>query len=82
MFAYAVILAMGIAGYANAPRWLVLGGAVCLALDSWKPWRPGRLPGASGTSKTITYVVTGVIADVGLAALGFGAGRILRALVG
>jgi hypothetical protein len=82
MLAYTVILVMGAAGYANATAWLIPWGAACLVLDSWKPWRLNRQPRISWTSKTTTYFVTGVIADLGLAALGFGAGRLVRTLLG
>lgn len=84
MFTYASIFAMGLAGYAGAPWWLVLPGAACITLDSWgsKLWPLSRQPGISWSSKTTTYFVTGVILDLTLAALGFGAGRIARLLVG
>ena len=88
MIAWAVVLALALAGLMGVPAWTVLAGAACLTLDSWRPWRLGRQwshwgqPPGTWTSKTTTYLVTGVVADLGLAALAFGAGRIARALLG
>jgi hypothetical protein len=42
----------------------------------------GRQARGPWTSKTTTYFVTGVVADLVLAALSFGAGRIVHALAG
>ncbi len=81
MVTYAVILALWLAGYMNGPAWLVLPGAACLTLDGWRPWRLGRQARGPWTSKATTYFVTGVVADLVLAALSFGAGRIARALL-
>lgn len=77
----AVLLALGLAGYAVAPGWLVPAGAAVLTLDGWRPWRPGRATRIDWTSKAITYLVTGLIADLGLAALAFLGGRFLRLLL-
>ncbi|HWE21762.1 MAG TPA: hypothetical protein VG758_32070 [Hyphomicrobiaceae bacterium] len=82
MIAYGVVLAMALAGYMGAPGWAVLPGAACLTLDGWRPWRLGRQARGPWTSKTTTYFVTGVVADLVLAALSFGAGRIVHALAG
>jgi hypothetical protein len=76
------MLALALAGYANAPAWLVLAGAACLTLDGWRPWRPARSARIVWSSKTTTYLVTGIIADIGLAALAYVAGRMLRMLLG
>jgi len=84
MLTYAVILVMGLAGYAGAPWWLALPGAACLTLDSW--WvrlrRANRQPRVQWSSKATTYFVTGVVLDVVLAGLSFGVGRIARAVLG
>lgn len=84
MLTYAAIFAMGFAGYAGAPWWLVLPGAACLTFDSWgsKLWPLSRQARVTWSSKTTTYFVTGVVLYIGLAALGFGAGRIAHLLVG
>jgi hypothetical protein len=88
MIVWAVVAAVALAGYMGCPAWMALAGAACLTLDSWGPWRLGRhwshwgRPPGAWTSKTTTYFVTGVVADLGLAALAFGAGRIVRALLG
>ena len=84
MLTYAVIVALGLAGYAGYPWWLVLAGAGILTLGAW--WRKllqlGREPHAAWTSKATTYFVTGVVLDIALAALCFGAGRLVRAVLG
>jgi hypothetical protein len=80
--AYALMLALALAGYANATAWLIPAGAACLTLDGWRPWRLGPHSRIAWTSKTTTYFVTGVIADLVLAALAFAAGRIVRMLLG
>jgi hypothetical protein len=81
MIAYAVIFALGLAGYMNAPAWLVPAGAACLTLDGWRLWRLGRQARGPWTSKATTYLVTGIVADLVLAALAFGAGRMARILL-
>jgi hypothetical protein len=82
MATYAVLLALGATGYANAPAWLVLAAAATLTLNDWRLWRLGRQTRAAWSSKTTTYLVTGFLADLVLAALAFGAGRIMRQLLG
>jgi hypothetical protein len=84
MLNYAVIVAMWLAGYAGFPWWLVLAGAGTLTLGAW--WRKvlqlSREPRARWTSKATTYFVTGVVLDIALAALCFGAGRLVRWVLG
>jgi hypothetical protein len=84
MLICAVILAMGLAGYAGFPWWLVPVGAIALTLGPWwvKLLRMAREPHAAWSSKATTYFVTGVILDIALAALAFGAGRLVRAVLG
>jgi hypothetical protein len=82
MLAYAVILVMAVAGYMQAPVWIVPAATACLTLDSWKPWRPDRCSRIEWTSKTTTYFVAGVMADLCVTAIAFGAGRIVRFLAG
>jgi hypothetical protein len=79
---YAILLAAGAAGYAGAPAWLVLAAAAALTLDDWRLWRLGRQVRAPWSSKSATYLVTGVLADLALAAIAFGAGRIARQMLG
>jgi hypothetical protein len=80
---YAVVAAMALAGYWAAPWWLVLAGAAPLTLGAWWTKLPplGREPRVTWTSKTRTYLITGVVLDIALATLCFGAGRIARALL-
>jgi hypothetical protein len=84
MLTYAIIIVVGLAGYAGAPGWLVLPAAACLTFDGWwvKLRRLGRPPRVAWSSKTTTYFVTGIAIDICLAALGFGVGRIARAVMG
>lgn len=82
MVTYAVILAACVAGYMQAPGWLVLAGAGCLMLDSWRAWRPGPRSRIEWTSKTTTYFVTGLVLDLTMTAVSFGVGRMARFLSG
>jgi hypothetical protein len=82
MLDYAILLALTAAAYAHAPAWLVPAAAACLTLADWRPWRLGRQAGAPLSSKAKTYLVTGLLAHLVLAALAFGAGRIVRLLLG
>jgi hypothetical protein len=79
---YAFVLALALAGYLNAPAWLVLPGAAGLTLADWG--LRGLPPSArmAWTSKTITYFATGVAANLILATLAFAAGRVVRLLLG
>jgi hypothetical protein len=81
MFTYAVILALGLAGYWGGRWWLVLAGAAALTLGAWwtKLLKLTREPRVAWSSKTTTYFVTGVVLDIALATVSFGAGRIVRA---
>jgi hypothetical protein len=81
MLAYVVILALALAGYLHAPGWVVLAGAACLTLDGWRLWRLGPQSRIDWTSKTTTYFVTGVAANLILAVLAFGGGRMVRVLL-
>ena len=82
MITSAVILALALAGYIGAPGWLVLAGAAGLTFDGWRLWRLRPRSGIDWTSKTTTYFVTGVVANLVLALLAFGVGRIVRAVLG
>jgi hypothetical protein len=81
MVAYVVLLLLGVAGFAKAPAWLVPAAAACLTLADWRPWRLGRQARAPWSSKATTYLVTGLIAHLVLAALAFGAGGVLHLLL-
>jgi hypothetical protein len=83
MVTYAVILALALGGYLDAPGWVVVpAGAAGLTLDGWRLWRLGPQSRIDWTSKTTTYFVTGVAANLVLAALAFGIGRTVRVLLG
>jgi hypothetical protein len=83
MLTYAVIIAMGLAGYFRAPWWLALAGGAALTIGAWgtKLLHLGRESGAAWSTKTRTYFITGAIVDIVLCALCLGAGRIVRALL-
>jgi hypothetical protein len=82
MTAYAVILALSLAGYLQAAAWLVPLGAAGLTLADWG--LRGLPPRArmSWTSKTTTFFAAGLVANLILAALAFTAGRLARVLLG
>jgi hypothetical protein len=86
MLTYAVLLATAIAAYANAPAWGVPAAAAGLTLADWRPWRQGwamrRQAPMTWSSKAVTYLATGAVAHLVLAAIAFGAGRIARQLLG
>jgi hypothetical protein len=84
MLAVAVILAMGLAGYAGLPWWSVLPGAAGLTLGGWwmKLQRLHRPPRERWSKKITTYFVTGMVVDVGFAAASFGLGRLARMAAG
>ena len=62
-------------------RVLVPGAAACLTLADWQPWRLARQARASWSSKAAAYLVSGFIAQLVMAALAFGAGRILHRML-
>ena len=82
MVAYILIPGMAIAGYAAAPFWVVLFGVAGIASEGW--WIKLRQfylrPRPSWSAKITTYFVTGILANIGLSALAYGAGRLARAL--
>lgn len=82
MLAYAIVLAIGIAGYLHAPAWLVLAGAAGLTLNSWGLRGLPPRSRIAWTSKTTTYFASGVVAHLILAGLAFAAGRAVRLWLG
>lgn len=83
MLTYAIVLLVGLAGYAGYTWWVVPPAAACLTLQDWWPrlWHT-RNPGVALSTKKTTYVVTGIVLDISLAGLIFGLGRIARMLLG
>jgi hypothetical protein len=83
MVVYVILVALAAAAYANATAWLVPAATACLTIADWRPWQQGRQPRAAwSSSKATTYLVTGVVAHLALAAIAFGAGRSIRLLLG
>jgi hypothetical protein len=81
MLVYVVLLVLAVAGYTGATAWMVPAAAAYLTLADWRPWRLGRQARAPWSSKAMTYLVSGVLFHLVLAALAFGAGRILYRLL-
>ena len=84
MLAYGIIAAMAVAGYLAAPAWIVLLGVAGAISEGWwrKLWpRPNEALSA-WSSKTWTYFVTGILASIGLSAIGYNLGRLTRHLIG
>jgi hypothetical protein len=81
MYDWLIVILVGMAGYAEAPGWFILLGAFGLSIEGW--W--GRLgllrhfPRAISTKKT-AYFVVGAISNLGLAALGYLLGHLVRGL--
>jgi hypothetical protein len=81
MYDWLIVIVISLAGYVEAPAWFILLAAFGLTIEGW--W--GRLgllrhsPRAISTKKT-AYFVTGLISNLGLAALGYLVGRMLRLL--
>jgi hypothetical protein len=84
MLAYVIISAMAIAGYAGAPLWVVLFGIAGIVPEGWwsKLQLLRRQPGQPWSTKTKTYFVAGIVGNIVLSAISYGAGRIVRAAVG
>ncbi len=79
---YAFILATGAAGYLQGPGWLVLMGATGLTLADWGLRGVPPRSRMIWTSKSTTYFVAGVVANLILAALAYAAGLATRRLLG
>jgi hypothetical protein len=77
------LLAVAVAGYAGAPGWFVLLGAAALLIEAWavKLLRLHQHPRVPLSTKMITYLVTGVLAGIGLAWLTYLAGAAVRQLL-
>jgi hypothetical protein len=79
--AYAFMLAMGVAGYLEAPVWVALIGATGLILSDWGLRGLPPRSRMDWTTKTTTYFVTGVATSLILAGLAWAAGRVVRMLL-
>lgn len=84
MLAYVINSAMAVAGFAGAPLWVVFFGVAGIASEGW--WRKLQLlrqqPSQRWSTKMKAYFVTGILGNIVLSAISYGAGRILRATVG
>jgi hypothetical protein len=84
MLTFVIISAMAIAGYAGAPLWVVLFGVAGIASEGW--WSKLQVlrqqPSQPWSTKTKTYFVAGILGNIVLSAISYGAGRIVRAAVG
>ena len=84
MLAYVIVPAMAVAGYAGAPLWVVLFGVAGIASEGW--WSKLQLlrqqPRQPWSTKVTAYFVTGILGNIVLSAISYGAGRIVRATLG
>ena len=76
-----VLLAAGIAGFANAPTWLILLTAGALTIEEWAKLWPLRSPAVTLSVKMVTYFVTGIVANVFYAAASYAIGTLARAFL-
>jgi hypothetical protein len=84
LLAFVIVPLMAAAGYAALPPWVVLLGIAGLADEGWwaKVQQLWRSPRDAWSTKVRAYFVTGVVANLGLSAAAYAAGRALRALLG
>jgi len=74
-----IVLVVAAGGYLGASWWLVLAGAAGLTIDGWalKLRLLRQHPSVPFSAKMATYFVTGVVANLGYAALAYVAGRVV-----
>jgi hypothetical protein len=79
MLEFMIIVILALGGYAGASGWLVLLGAAGLTIDGWamKLKLLRQYPSVPFSSKMATYFITGVIANLGFAAMSYVLGRIV-----
>ena len=84
MLTFAITALMALAGYAGAPWWVTLFGVVGIASEGWwmKVQRLRQHPDQPWSTKVKAYFVTGILANIGISAIGYAVGRILRAALG
>jgi hypothetical protein len=73
MLRYVMLAAVGVAGFAHASWWFVPAAAILSTIVDWrtKRWMLRRWSSAEPSTKAITYFVTGILADLGLAAVSY-----------
>jgi hypothetical protein len=79
-----ILLIVALGGYLGASGWLVALGAAGLTIDGWalKLKLLRQHPSVPFSSKMATYFITGVLANLGFAALSYLAGRLVRSWLG
>ena len=80
MLAYVIVPAMAVAGYAGAPLWVILFGVAGIASEGW--WSKLQLLRQPWSTKVTAYFVTGILGNIVLSAISYGAGRMVRVAVG
>jgi hypothetical protein len=75
-----IIFVVALAGYVGAPWWFVLLGAAGLTIDGWamKLKLLRQYPSVPLSTKMVTYFVTGVVTNLGFAALSYVFGGFVR----
>lgn len=84
MFLFVIVPLMTVAGYAALPPWVVLLGIGGMAEEGWwaKVHELWRHPRTGWSTKIRAYFVTGLVANVAVAATAYAIGRALRAVLG
>jgi hypothetical protein len=82
MFALAIVVLVGLAGYAGSPVWLVPLAAAAMTLEGWwdKLLALVRRPREPWSTKVTTYFATGILRDLLFAALAYALGTWVRVL--
>ncbi len=80
---YLVLALLLAGGFVGAGGWFVLFGALGLTIDGWWPriWLLRQASGEAASTKVITYFVTGVVTDLGFAAVSYLCGWFVAALL-
>lgn len=75
---WTLLALVALAGFAGAPLWFALLAAAGLTIDDWAKMWPLRSPAVTLSAKMITYFVTGILANIFYAAVGYAVGAAAR----
>ena len=76
-----MLLAAGVAGFADASPWFILLTAGVLTIEEWAKLWPLRSPAVTLSVKMITYFVTGIAANIFCATASYAMGMTARAFL-